>query len=109
MNQRKLAFVIAGAQKSGTTTLDAIFRLHPQIQMATVKETHFFDDEDRDWTSPDYRALDGYFTGCDDRLRGESTPVTLYCRPAIRRFRDYSPDLRLVLILRNPVTPAFSN
>ena len=53
MRQPKLAFVIAGAQKSGTTTLDAIFRRHPQIQMASVKETHFFDDEERNWKSPD--------------------------------------------------------
>lgn len=109
MGDRELAFVIAGAQKSGTTTLDAIFRQHPQIQMARVKETHFFDNDERDWSSPDYRALDEYFDICEDRVRGEATPITMYWRPAIRRLHDYNPDVRLVLILRNPVTRAFSN
>ena len=59
MSQSKLSFVIGGAQKGGTSTLDAIFRHHPQIQMAGIKETHFFDDETRDWTVADFRALTG--------------------------------------------------
>jgi hypothetical protein len=37
MARRKLDFVIAGAQKAGTTTLDALLRHHPQIQMASLK------------------------------------------------------------------------
>jgi hypothetical protein len=105
----KLAFVIAGAQKSGTTTLDAIFREHPQIQMASVKETHFFDDEHLDWRSPDYGALDAYFARSDDRLRGEATPVTMYWRPAVRRLHEYNPEIRIIVILRDPVTRAYSN
>jgi hypothetical protein len=106
---RKLAFVIAGAQKGGTTTLDAICRWHPQIQMANTKETHFFDDEQQDWKSPDYRALDKFFTSQDDRLRGEATPITIYWRPAIRRLRDYNPDIKIVLLLRSPIDRTFSN
>jgi hypothetical protein len=105
----KLAFAIAGAQKSGTTTLDAIFREHPQIQMASVKETHFFDDERRDWRSPDYSLLDAYFARSDDRLRGEATPITMYWRPAVRRLHEYNPDIRIIVMLRDPVTRAYSN
>ncbi|MBK5306433.1 MAG: hypothetical protein JJD92_07075 [Frankiaceae bacterium] len=45
----RIDFVIGGAQKCGTTTLDAWLRRHPEIGMASVKETHFFDDESRDW------------------------------------------------------------
>jgi hypothetical protein len=109
MVESKLNFVIGGAQKAGTGTLDAIFRRHPQIQMASIKETHFFDDETRDWNTPDYGALDAFFQSRDDRLRGEATPITLYWRPAIRRLRDYNPDIKIILILRDPVTRAFSN
>jgi hypothetical protein len=109
MAQHKLNFAIAGAQKAATCTLDAIFRLHPQIQMASLKETHFFDDEERDWNSPDYGALHAYFAGQDDRLRGEATPVTMYWRPAVRRLHAYNPDIKLVILLRDPVTRAFSN
>jgi len=106
---RKLDFLIAGAQKGGTCTLDAIFRKHPQIQMARRKETHFFDDENRDWEAHDYDKLDAYFAASDDRLRGEATPVTLYWRPAIRRVHQYNPDIKLILLLRNPVERAFSH
>jgi hypothetical protein len=109
MTRRKLDFAIAGAQKSGTCTLDALFRHHPQLQMATLKETHFFDDDERDWSAPDYSALDAFFSAQDERLRGEATPITMYWRPAVRRLRAYNPDIKLVLILRDPVTRAFSS
>jgi hypothetical protein len=106
--RRKLDFVIAGVQKGGTCTLDAIFRKHAQIQMASRKETHFFDDESRRWDAPDYDKLDAYFAAPDHRLRGEATPITLYWRPAIRRVHQYNPDIKLILLLRNPVERAFS-
>jgi Sulfotransferase domain len=106
--RRKLDFLIAGAQKGGTCTLDAIFRKHPQVQMASRKETHFFDDESHNWEAPDYDKLDAYFPASDHRLRGEATPITLYWRPAIRRVHQYNPDIKLILLLRNPVERAFS-
>jgi hypothetical protein len=108
MAHRKLDFVIAGAQKGGTTTLDAILRHHPQIQMASCKETHFFDDESRNWETPDYEELEAYFTEADQGLRGEATPITMYWRPAVRRLHDYNPDIKLILLLRNPIERAFS-
>lgn len=104
----RLDFVIGGAQKSGTTTLDAILRRHPELQMAKVKETHFFDDESRDWSRPDYAALDAFFDPPDGRLRGEATPATLYWHTAIPRLAAYNPDVNIVLILRNPITRAFA-
>src|SRR5262249_47450812 len=86
-----------------------ILRQHPQIQMAAVKETHFFDDEQRDWESPDYSGLHAHFLAGDNRLRGEATPITMYWRPAVRRLHRYSSEIRIILILRDPVTRAFSN
>jgi hypothetical protein len=103
-----LAFVVGGAQKAGTSTLDALFRRHPHIQMARRKETHFFDDESRDWTRPDYGELELFFPTGSERLRGESTPITLYWRPAIRRLHAYNPEVKLIFLLRDPVTRAFS-
>jgi hypothetical protein len=105
----KLDFLIAGAQKGGTYTLDTIFRKHPQIQMARRKETHFFDDENHNWEAPDYGKLHAYFGASDNRLRGEATPIISYWRPAIRRVHGYNPDIKLILLLRNPVERAFSH
>jgi hypothetical protein len=105
----KLEFVIGGAQKSGTCTLDRLFRMHRALQMSMKKETHFFDDETHNWSSPDYAALDAFFPASDDRLRGEATPITLYWRPAWKRLLDYNPDIKLIFLLRNPVERAFSH
>ena len=104
----RLAFVIGGAQKSGTTTLDALLRLHPALQMARKKETHFFDDETLDWNTPDLARLEAFYDAPDGRLCGESTPITLYWRPAQRRLLAYNPDIKIILMLRDPVTRAFA-
>lgn len=106
---RKLDFAVAGVQKGGTTTLAKLLRHHPRIQMASVKETHFFDDEGRDWSISDYEALHARFPADDERLRGEATPITLYWKPAIRRMQTYNPDLKLILLLRDPVERAYSS
>lgn len=106
---RKLGFAVAGVQKGGTTTLAKLLNHHAGLQMASVKETHFFDNERHDWTSGDYSPLNARFPNDDDRLRGEATPITLYWRPAVRRMRAYNPDLKLILLLRDPVERAFSN
>jgi len=105
----KLAFVIGGAQKSGTCSLDRLFRKHRALQMSSKKETHFFDDGTGDWSSPDYNALDAFFPVQDDRLRGEATPITLYWRPAWARLQVYNPDIKLIFLLRDPIERAFSH
>lgn len=105
----KLAFVIGGAQKSGTCSLDRLFRMHRGIQMSTKKETHFFDDETRAWPTSDYSALDAFFPQEDNRLRGEATPITLYWRPARERLHAHNPDIKLIFMLRDPVERAFSH
>ena len=54
-------FFIIGVQKGGTTAIDSYLRHHPSVQMASVKEIHFFDDEQIDWSNPDYTRLHAQF------------------------------------------------
>ncbi|MDQ1694823.1 MAG: hypothetical protein QOJ03_176, partial [Frankiaceae bacterium] len=45
-------FLIAGAQRCGSTTLFSLMRQHPQLFLARPKELHFFDrywDRGIDW------------------------------------------------------------
>ena len=77
--------------------------------MAGGKELHFFDRETGvDWRDPDYSLLHSHFS---DRagLRGEATPVTLYWTPAHYRVLRYNPDMRFILLFRDPVARAFSH
>lgn len=61
----RLSWLIAGVQKGGTTALYEHLRLHPQLQTASVKEAHVFDDERFDWRRrPEdaYRKLQRMFS-----------------------------------------------
>lgn len=106
----RLGFLIAGAQKCGTTTLDAHLRTHPALEMAGMKEVHFFDEEVAiDWRAPDYGPLHAHYGGGLERLRGESTPITLYWTPAHWRILRYNPEMRFIFMLRDPVERAWSH
>jgi Sulfotransferase domain len=104
-------FFIVGVQKGGTTALDSFLRRHPQIQMAKVKEVHFFDDESADWSEPDYSRLHDNFdwTSTGVLVRGEATPIYSYWPGAMQRLRRYNPSAKLLMSLRHPTFRAFSH
>jgi hypothetical protein len=118
-------FLIIGAAKSGTTSLWDGLSGHPQVFMPREpKEANFFALEGRPAafrgpgddrclncqavTDPvRYRAL---FSGADGvPARGEASPLYLYHPEAPVRIRAQVPDVKLVVILRNPVDRAFSS
>ena len=103
-------FLIAGVQKCGTSALDAYLRGHPELEMARIKETHFFDNEvDVDWRTPDYAALHSLYDGDGSAMRGEATPITFYWTPAHYRVLRYNPDMKFILLFRDPVERAWSH
>lgn len=105
----RVGFLIAGVQKGGTTALYDYLRDHPDLEMSPVKEPHFFDDERGvDWARPDYGLYEAQFSG-DGRLKGEATPIYTYWPPALARARAYNPDLRLIVLFRDPVGRAWSH
>ncbi len=107
----RVDFVICGTQKGGTTALDAYLREHPQVCMAERKEVHFFDDDAHfDGDEPDYAPYHACFEpGRSHRLLGEATPIYMYWRQAPRRLHAYNPDLKLIVLLRNPIERAYSH
>ncbi len=105
-----LDFFICGVQKGGTTALDSFLREHPDLEMAKVKEIHFFDDESLDWDAPDYAKLHAAFdASAQVRRRGEATPIYSYWPNALERLRAYNPAAKLILMLRHPVMRALSH
>jgi hypothetical protein len=110
-NDRKVDFVIAGAQKCGTTALDAYLRTHSEIGMAAVKEVHFFDEE-KNFCGPlpPYSIYHSHFTHADSRkIWGEATPVYMYWKSAPERIYQYNPQMKFIIILRNPIERAHSH
>ncbi len=109
--KKKINFLIVGAQKSGTTALDAYLRLHPEICMASEKEVHFFDNEAFFAQEPvDYSIYHKTFApNARHKLLGECTPIYMYWHDAPKRIWQYNPEMKIIIILRNPIERAFSH
>jgi sulfotransferase family protein len=115
----KLDFIIAGAQKAGTTALSDLLESHPKIRMPHKDELHrtiqparhFFDDEERfAQTEIDYAQLHRGCTRKDkSTLLGSCTPIYIYWRPAMERIWNYNNKIKLLVLLRNPADRAFSH
>ncbi len=102
---RRPDFFIVGAPKCGTTAMDQYLGAHPQIFMPDRKESHFFGSDleiryDR-LTEEEYLS---YFRQAGDALRaGESSVFYLVSRNAAAEIRAFSPDARVLIMLRDPV------
>jgi hypothetical protein len=115
----KLDFIIAGAQKAGTSALADFLETHPHVQMPHKDELHrtvqparhFFDDEERFAKAEiDYAPLQ---RGCvrkrPSNLLGSTTPIYVYWKTAMERIRNYNDKIKLIILLRNPANRAFSH
>lgn len=104
-------FVIAGTQKGGTTALDSYLREHPDICMARKKEVHYFDnDVNFVNTSPDYSLYHSAFKpAAPQQILGEATPAYMYLKAVPQRIFNYNPDMKFIILLRNPIERAYSH
>lgn len=132
-------FFVVGAAKSGTTSLYEYMKMHPQIYMAPIKETHHFStDIDNSKFRPNYaRSLnkdlskfletdmqEGIFHAFvkerdqydklfknvkDEKAIGEITNSYLYSQEAARNIFTRFPDAKVIMMLRNPIDRAFSH
>jgi hypothetical protein len=109
MAEARVAFIIAGVQKGGTTALFDYLGDEPGVSLSRVKETHFFDDETQAWPGADFEAYHAQFGPFDGRPRGEATPIYLYWPNSLERIAAYNPAMRLIVMLRDPVARAWSH
>ena len=82
------------------------------MELPTKKEPHFFDCEELDWagdSSQRNNIYHSFFEEHQGKTRGESTPVYLYWEPCAERIWNYNSEMRLIAILRNPITRAYSH
>ena len=108
---KKPNFFILGAAKAGTTSLYNILANHPKVYFPFAKETAFFND-DRFFSKGLDWYLHTYFSGGETASAwGEATPHYLYwsekTAPRIQAAFG-SQAVRLIIILREPVSRAYS-
>jgi Sulfotransferase domain len=114
-------FVIIGAKRGGTTSMYNYLLEHPAISplfpgRQRIKGIHFFDSEfargprwyrshfplevgGRHLARPTVRPV----------LAGEASPYYLFHPLAAQRLSDQFPDVRLIVLLRDPVERAYSH
>lgn len=117
-------FLIIGAAKSGTTAIYEYLKLHPEVFMSKMKEPNFFSLKnpkfkfDKNsinesylnsfiYNLENYSAL--FSEGKDFKMRGEASPIYLYDEHASEEIFNMIPNVKLIIILRNPIERAFSN
>lgn len=101
-------FLIIGAAKSGTTTLHAMLRKHPDIFLPEEKDFKFFDDDENyqkgnEWYLNYFKKTQG------QKVIGEANSEYLFSKKAAQRIReDLGEDVKLIAIIRNPIDRSFS-
>ena len=109
-------FIIIGAQRAGTTSLFNYLAEHPDIHPSIPKETQYFSiyfNKGLSW----YRS---HFPLTSNRevnnryqkqtfVSGEATPYYIFHPYAAKRIFDVIPNVRLIILLRNPVDRAYSH
>lgn len=102
---------IAGAGRSGTTSLWSYLRQHPQIFMSKLKEPHFFSratfpQQRYVHDEAEYKSL--FRDGRGFPFRGEASPTYLLHPDVAGAIARVQPDSRIVISLRDPVARACS-
>jgi hypothetical protein len=100
------SFLIVGAAKAGTTSLHEYLCGHPRVSTPLTKEIHYFDfsyERGEAW----YRA---HFDPPhrEDEITGESTPYYLFHPLVPARVASDLPQVKVIVLLRNPIDRAFS-
>lgn len=105
-------FIIAGAQRCATTSLFRMLAQHPQVRPPLLnKGVHYFDTAERFQRGP--RFYKGHFPverthKLRSTITGEASPYYFFHPLAISRISNELPDIKLIVLLRDPVERAFS-
>lgn len=117
-------FLIIGAGKSGTTSIDNYLKQHPDIFMSSVKEPNFFayevtDISDLQEHPEELKHYNNSVTSMEEylklfsaakpnQLKGETSNTYLYGKNAPQRIHYHLPNVKLIAILRQPADRLYS-
>lgn len=122
-------FIIAGAMKSGTTTLHSMLAEHPSVFMANnelffydmddlAQHPDFFQYRDNKWQYADIaHQQQHYFTWYQEQfsaakpeqIKGEDSTTYMVSELAIKRLAALASKPKLILVLRHPTERIYSH
>lgn len=108
MEKTSVQFIGIGGKRCATTWLFRCLSEHPEICMPKEKELHFFSDEAR--YQKGVAAYENFFKDCPSHtLCGEFSASYLSHSEAPKRIKEYAPDIKIIVVLRDPVARALSH
>jgi len=103
--ENKVETVILGAARAGSTTLAAYLSSHKNINFSKEKEVHFFAFNDLFAKGEKY--INSFFQK-NEKIRITADTYLLVDENAPKKVLQYNPSMKFILILREPVSRAFS-
>jgi len=111
------SYLIIGAQRAGTTSLHRYLVQHPAVRtMLRTKGVHFFDTNygrGIDWYASRFPTrLYGWYVRRRHSVElrtGEASPYYVFHPQVPYRVARHLPDVKLILLLRDPVVRAYSH
>jgi tetratricopeptide (TPR) repeat protein len=100
-------FVIIGSMRCGTTSLYEYLTFHPQFVPAIKKEVKFFNfnfGAGKEWYLAHFPAI----AEGKNYVTGEGSPDHLYYPEVAPRILELFPDMKLIVMLRNPIDRSIS-
>ena len=108
-------FFIVGAGKAGTTSLYSYLRRHPDVYMSPIKEPHWFSTvkphpEQKAYAVTSEKEYLDLFKGWrGEKAIGEASTSYLWDDEEPARIRHNVPDAKIIVVLRELVSPASSH
>ncbi|NPA68001.1 MAG: sulfotransferase domain-containing protein [Chlorobi bacterium] len=104
----KINAIIIGAGRSGTTTLYQYLEKHPGICFSSIKEVHYFSVDELYERGEEY--YHSFWKNCNENaLKIAADTYLLISKKAPERIKKYNPEMKIIIILRNPEERAFSS
>ncbi len=100
---RKAPYTVADLRNKAINRSARMYlRNHPEICMTDKKEIHFFNGEENFTNgNPDYSKYHAWFDPRKEhKILGEATPICMYWHDAPKRIWEYSPEMKLIILLR---------
>ncbi|MFC2089431.1 sulfotransferase [Bacteroidota bacterium] len=104
----KVNAIVIGAGRSGTTSLCSMMEDHPDICFSVIKELHYFSVSDL------YQRGEKYYHSFfrnykQETILASADTYLLIDHSAPHRIHNYNPDMKIIVLLRDPVLRAFSS
>jgi len=112
-------FFIVGAPKAGTTSIFNYLKNHPEVFLPLVKEPNFFSHKEllserlyykESIIISDIASYEKLFINAKrHKAVGEASVSYLFYESVPQRIKQYSPNAKVIILLRNPIDRAYSH